>query len=145
MDIEIKQVQKRPVIGIRRQFPLDQVGDFIRETFEKVGPYFSSNGMEMTGPPVAIFFEPPNEGMMDTAAGAPVTKVTATTDEIIELELSEGKVATALYIGPYEGIANAWEEMMSVISKRGEKTVEPCWEECFFLRHLDECDVGSTN
>lgn len=129
MNIEIRTVERRPVVGIRQQFPKEKVGDFIRETFEKVGPFFSSKGMEMTGPPVAIFFEPSKYGVMDVAAGAPVIEVTATTDEITELELSGGKVGTAIYTGPYEGIAAAWEEMMSELSDRGETTIEPCWEE----------------
>ena len=114
---------------MRWQFPIDQVGNFIRESFEQVGPFLQSHGMEMTGPPVAIYYESTEAGTMDAAAGAPVTEVTATTDEIIELELIEGKVATTIYTGSYEGIPAAWDEMMSELAERGEQTYEPCWEE----------------
>lgn len=128
MNIEIKEVMRRPVIGIRRRIKPSDVGDFIKEAFETVGPFFNSKGMEMTGPPVAIYYAV-TETDMDIAAGAPVMEVTTSDDEIVELELSGGKIATAVYTGPYEGIPGAWDEFMTDISSQGEKTVEPCWEE----------------
>jgi len=128
MNIEIKENERRPVIGMRRKINVAEVGDFIREAFSAVGPFFESNGMEMTGPPVSIYYAV-NGSEMDVAAGAPVTQVTAITDEISEFELAGGKAATAIYTGPYEGIGAAWGEFMSEISGRGETAVEPCWEE----------------
>ena len=128
MDIEIKQVEKRPVVGIRRRIEKSDVGDFIREAFSTVGPFFNSKGMKITGPPVAIYYEV-TEDKMDIAAGAPVTKVTASSGEITELELKAGRVATAVYTGPYEGLPSAWDEFMTQIASRSETVVEPCWEE----------------
>jgi effector-binding domain-containing protein len=128
MDIEIKSVEKRPVVGIRRRIESSEIGNFIPEAFATVGSFFNSEGMEMTGPPVAIYYAVDGQHM-DVAAGAPVTKVTETSGEITELELSAGRVATAVYTGPYEGISAAWDELMSEISSRDEKSVEPCREE----------------
>ncbi|MEE8046733.1 MAG: GyrI-like domain-containing protein [Dehalococcoidia bacterium] len=128
MDIEITSTEKRPVIGMRRRVENSEIGDFIREAFGTVGPYFNSHGMEMTGPPVAIFYGPV-DGKSDVGVGSPVVQVTSTTDEMIELELAAGKVATAVYTGPYEGVSAAWEELMKELQARGVETVEPCWEE----------------
>jgi effector-binding domain-containing protein len=128
MEVEIKELASRPLIGIRSNVPRSEIGNFIPSTFGKVGPYFQENGMEMTGPPVAIYYgEHGNE--MDMAAGAPVTKVTATTEEITELELPGGKVATAIYEGPYEGIPAAWDQLSAELTAKGITTMEPCWEE----------------
>jgi effector-binding domain-containing protein len=128
MEVEIKELASRPLIGIRSDVPKSEIGNFIPSTFGKVGPYFRENGMEMTGPPVALYFSDQGNAM-NMAAGAPVTEVTATTEEITELELPGGKVATAIYEGPYEGIPAAWDHFMTEIKARGHATVEPCWEE----------------
>lgn len=128
MDVEIREIKPRPVIGIRKTIATSEIGDFIKSTFETVGPFFASNGMEMTGPPVAMYFET-SESTVDMAAGAPVTSVTATSGDITELELPGGRVASAIYTGPYEGIPNAWDEFMQQLSAQDESGVEPCWEE----------------
>ncbi len=82
----------------------------------------------MTEPPVAIYYEV-SDLETDMAAGAPVVSVTETTGEIGELELAGGKVASAVYTGPYNGMPDAWNKFMKAILAQGEKTVEPCWEE----------------
>ncbi len=128
MDIDIREIKPRPVIGIRKTIANTDIGDFIKSTFESVGPFFASKGMEMTGPPVAMYFET-TETTVDIAAGAPVTSVTATTEEITELELPGGRIASAIYTGSYEGIPSAWDEFMKQIAAQGESPVEPCWEE----------------
>ena len=61
--------------------------------------------------------------------GAPVVSVTETTGEISELELSEGKIASAVYTGPFNGMPAGWNRFMKAILAQGEKTVKPCWEE----------------
>ena len=128
MEVEIKELAARPLIGIRSNVPKNAIGDLIPGAFGQVGPYFEDNGMEMTGPPVAIYYgEHRNE--MDMAAGAPVTEVTATTDEITALELPGGKVATTVYDGPHEGSPAARGQFAEELVGRGLTTVEPCWEE----------------
>jgi effector-binding domain-containing protein len=127
MEIKTKELTSRSLIGIRRDVPQKEIGDFIPSTFAKVGPYFQENGMTMTGPPAAIYYgERGNK--MDMAAGAPVTRVTAITDEITELELPGDKVATTIYEGPYKGIPAAWDQFAAEIIGQGLITMEPCWE-----------------
>ncbi len=128
MEVEIKEMAARPFIGIRSSVPKSEIGDFIPSTFGKVSPYFENNGMEMTGPPVAIYYGEHGDAM-DMAAGTPVSEVTATTEDITELELPGGKVATSIYEGPYEGIPAAWDQFAAELTARGLTTVEPCWEE----------------
>jgi effector-binding domain-containing protein len=128
MKFEIKNHRSRPVIGICRRIDSADVGKFIPETFGVVGPYFESEGMKMTGPPVAIFYGTNADGM-DVAAGAPVAEVTATSGDITELELAAGRVASTMYIGPYDRVSAAWEEFVAELSAQGETTTEPCWEE----------------
>lgn len=128
MEVEFKEITQRPVIGIRRRIPKSEIGKFIPEVFGKVGAFLNSRGMEMIGPPVAIYYEV-TENEMDVAAAGPVAEITATADDIIELELSGGKIASAIYTGPYEGIPAAWDEFMSEIVRQGKEPVEPCWEE----------------
>jgi effector-binding domain-containing protein len=128
MEVEIKELASRPLIGIRGSVSKSEIGDFIPNTFAKVGPYFQENGMSMTGPPVAIYYGE-HGNKMDMAAGAPVTEVTITTEEITVLELPGGKVATAIYEGPYEGIPAAWEQFAEEIMGQGLTTAEPYWEE----------------
>ena len=136
MEVEIKDIAARPVIGIRSSVAVSDIGKFIPATFGKVGPFFQENGMEMTGPPVALYYSD-QTGDMDMAAGTPVTRVTATTEEITELELPGGKVASAVYTGPYEGISEAWNQLISEITSRGLATVEPCWEEYLTDPHTE--------
>jgi effector-binding domain-containing protein len=128
MDVEIKRFKSRPVIGIRRRIAKSDVGEFIKETFETVGQFFNSHGMQMTGPPVAIYYET-TESEFDMAAGAPVKEVTATTDQIVELELIGGLKATTIHSGGYERLADTWDELIGKLEEDGLVTGMPCWEE----------------
>ncbi len=128
MNVEIKDFESRSVVGIRRQIPRSEIGNFIPEAFGTVGPFINSEGLTMTGPPVAIYYSVIGDEV-DMAAGAPVMQVTAASDQIVELELPGGKKATTVHVGPYGGLANAWDAFIEDLKSQGHAPGMPCWEE----------------
>lgn len=128
MEVKFEDIEPRTVIGVRRKVAKNEIGDFFGEILPKSAGFAVENGMQMSGMPMGIYYSV-TDTEFDMAAGVPVEKVTATSEEIQEIELPGGRTAQTVHHGHYDGLTDSWAELTAQVEKAGERVRMPCWEQ----------------
>jgi AraC family transcriptional regulator len=109
MQVEIREIAPRKAVCMSHRGPYYMIG----QTFERFGAWLNENNLETQGR-LALFYDDPeatpvNELRSD--AGAFVADGYTTNDPNVHVvDVAGGTYAVATYIGPYDGLSNAWNE-----------------------------------
>lgn len=136
-EIEIVESPETPTAIVwGESVPHSQITTFYDHAFAAVFASLQKAGLRPTGPAYALYTamgegEDPH---FDLEVGVPVDRAVDGSIEVPEHETvfgSELPACTAAkyrYIGPYEGLGQAWEEFKAGMTQRGLSAGQPCWE-----------------
>jgi effector-binding domain-containing protein/uncharacterized membrane protein len=115
--------------GVREQISMDQMTNFLGESYGKAMGAMAENGVEMAGMPCALYYSwDIANGTTDMAAVIPIPEATNLGEEVAIIELPQGKSATIDYYGAYEGIGAAHEAMDEFFAASGHTPALPAME-----------------
>jgi len=131
MDIEVIELEAQQVAFIRRVLPVDDLKGFFDTAFGSVVAAVTTNGGSIVGPPFGWYHGMPTE-TVDVAAGFPVTGMpagqVAGTDVTVEARPA-CRAVVAMHVGPYEGLAESYGNVMKWMQEQDLEPQDSMWEE----------------
>lgn len=104
--------------GIRQQVLFRDLPSVFGPTFEKVSQLAINAGAKLVGPAYAHYFGAPTE-VVDVEIGFGIDSAIRS-DELTITELPAGRAVVGVHLGPYEKLAESYEQMIPWLAKRPE-------------------------
>lgn len=133
-EVEFLQVSAMNTVVHRAQdHPMLEMATVFDETFTALFPELAARDITPVGPALSLHHRMPT----DTATfevGIPVEpplENVLTAENGVSLEpstLPAGTIARISYLGPYEGLGEAWTAFMQAIAAHGKQPELPFWE-----------------
>ncbi len=118
MKLEIRELQPRKAVCMSHSGPYFMIG----QTFGKIGAWLKENNVE-TQEGVGLYYDDPESTSADqlrSDAGAFVAASFTTVDPAVHIvDVAGGAYAVAVHTGPYDGLPNAWGELMGTALPEG--------------------------
>lgn len=120
MEITRETRPTRTVAVVRRRLPMAELPAFYDTAYRAVGAQVAAAGGEVTGPAIGWYHGMPDP-TVDVAAGFGVDGLAegALDDDVVVLPLPGGDAAVATYVGPYDGLGEAWAVVEAWRSRAG--------------------------
>lgn len=124
---EVIETRARRAAVIRLTIPREQVKDVMEPSIGELITTIVAQGVSPAGPIFAhhLRIEP---GVFDFELGVPVSKPVKASGRVQPSELPARRVARTYYRGPYEGLANAWQEFNGWMTAQGLQGDTDLWE-----------------
>lgn len=125
--METKQIPitPRPIVGIRER--VDDPGPFFESAIPELFAYADAHSISVVGPVLGVYYEV-DDGMFDMAVALPVSDVADGDERVFSGSLSADRAIVTDYVGSYDGLPEAWSELMEIIGDDAPHLM-PCWEE----------------
>lgn len=109
-DITLETMTERPAAVVTATLPVASIGPFVGEAFGLVMQALGAAHSFPAGEPFASYRM--HGDTFDVSAGFPVAAPVAASGRIVPFTLPGGTVATTMHIGPYDGVAAAYDAIM---------------------------------
>jgi effector-binding domain-containing protein len=129
--VEIIEVQEpvRTALVVRRVVRMDEIPEFLGEAFGRCVEAATALHKEIGGAPFAWYHGAPTTSI-DVSAGLPVEYLTGDLPQGVEaVERPGGRAVTAVHLGPYDTLRDAYEAVESWMDERGLVAGDDAWEE----------------
>lgn len=135
-DYRTVTVPAHHVLASRETISADAMTDYFDRAFTRAARTLAAAGLPPTGAARAYYFSPPTN-TVDLAGGFVVPRdgVDAVTraigpDSGLALHhIPESRALLTSHHGGYDGLPQAWQELVDHAHARGEELSAPCWEE----------------
>ena len=128
MIIERVEIEPQPIMGLHEVVPVEELPAFFGRAFHAAAAALAEQGLEPAGPPVAVYGGTPSEAV-DVTAGFPVDGPVRGSGDLVVRDLPGGPVVQAVHVGPYDGLAAAYGEVMRWMGARHLTPVADMWEQ----------------
>ncbi len=123
----IHEIDPQPIASIRQRHATGEMPEFLGHTFDILFVRLGQLGIPSAGPPFVIYHEF-GPDTIDAEVCVPIDEVVASSDSFMSRELPAVTVVRTLHVGPYEGLAAAYEAMTDWIRAHGTEAVGPVRE-----------------
>ncbi|MBU2008380.1 MAG: GyrI-like domain-containing protein [Chloroflexi bacterium] len=120
MEVTLKDVQAQPVLYVRTRTSLDRLPQVIGESYHKIANYMQGLGEKPAGVPYTAYHNLDTRDM-DVEMCFPVSNPLPGREEIKGGELAAGRVAAAMYKGPYAAMEAIYSEIFRWLAERGHQ------------------------
>jgi effector-binding domain-containing protein len=127
--VEVRQVEPHHVAAVEFRANAVDMPKNIGAAFQTVVDYLSKAGIQPTGPAVARYSLPDDNGVFHVAAGFYVDAPFEGDGNVIPVELPAGDAACTTHIGPYQSLPQAYEAIFAWAKQNGRDTDTIMWEE----------------
>ena len=134
---ELSSIDPHPAITIRSRATTDELPEIFETSFARLIDYLESAGIDISGPPFAIYHDPASEGS-DVEMCLPVAQPVPESGDITCREISVGNAASTVHTGPYEEIESAYMALAEWVNENGYEPTGETYE--FYLN-----DPGTTS
>lgn len=134
-EIEIREREPASALVRRAEVAVPALGDWIGETYGLVMRRVQESGVAPVGMPFARS-RPLHDGVFDVEAGIAVSGSLDPGGSLEVTTLPGGPVAVAAYVGRYDGVAAAYDELQAWLAEHGREPSDVPWEE--YLTDPDE-------
>jgi effector-binding domain-containing protein len=132
MDVRVSTqvVSPRILAAVRRHVALGGIGAVWRPALDQVWAFLRSQpGLRTDGHNVFLYHHPQRRSdPMDVDFGVEVVREFNASGEVAPMKTPAGKVATALHIGPYEGLGRAHEAIHAWAAAHHRAFAGTSWE-----------------
>lgn len=115
-EIELIDAEPQPALAIESVCAQGEIARVLGVSFGRIVTHIIAGGGAPEGMPFLRYLEM-SETSLRIQAGIPSSGEGR--DEIQSLTLPGGKLATSLYLGPYDGVGAAWDDMGKWAQARG--------------------------
>lgn len=136
-EIQIADLQEQHVALVRGHVSVEQIPAFLGAAYSEVPGVAARQGLALTGAPYGRYrFDA--DGTLQIEAGFPVSGVVTAEGRVEPGTLPGGTVARTMHVGPYDGVAAAYDAARSYLTDNGFEPAGEAWE-CY----LDEPEVAN--
>jgi effector-binding domain-containing protein len=118
---QIAERAEQPYVAIRADVTMEGLGG-LADRFGEVLGWLAARDVTPAGPPFFRYNVIDMERLLNVEAGVPVTTAVDGDDEVMTGSLPAGRYATAVHVGPYDGldgIIAAVDELLTWAQARG--------------------------
>jgi effector-binding domain-containing protein len=126
--IRIVDLEPQQTAIVGEQVPVDRLTDFFDRAFSTVMAVTSRQGVMVTGPPFALYHGTPTE-TVDVEAGFPTASALEAEGDVRPGALAAGRAVEAMHVGPYDTLAQTYEEVVRWAREQGLQPGRDMWEE----------------
>ena len=112
---------------VRGRVPMDELRNFFDRSFGQLGRALGSQGVAPTGPGFARYHGAPAE-VVDLEVGFPTNSPVTAADGVEPGSLPGGRIATATYVGGYDGLGATWGGLEEWLGQQGLRPSGDLWE-----------------
>jgi CBS domain-containing protein len=123
----VQTLPAQPVAVMRSIRSVPQIAPWISAAFEEVASVLASRHVGPAGPPFARF-HPQGENVFEIEAGFPCSEPITDHGFVEASTLPSGRVASAMYVGPYDRIGPAHDALRTWIETHDGRAVGDAWE-----------------
>ena len=124
MEPTIEEIRPQPVVGIRVQTKIQEIGDHIGRCLGEIAPFV---GDKAAGPPLSRYHTWDGQGG-EMEVAMPVSEPIEGTGNIQASELPGGRAAIVMHVGHYEQLSAVWQELGAWIKEQGLEGGAAPWE-----------------
>lgn len=130
MQIDVREQPTRTVAVVRREVRMDELTAFYDTAYGEVQRAVAEAGGQVVGTAIGWYHGMPTD-TVDVAAGFPVEGLDAgpLAGRVEVVELPGGRALVALFVGPYDGLGAAWQEVEERRAQDGTDGRGDFWEE----------------
>ncbi len=128
--VSIQVAPPRILAAVRRQVRFGQVATSWRPALDLVWAFLRQNpGLRTDGHNIFLYHYPPKgESIMTVDFGVQVTRSFPQSGEVLSTETPQGRVASAVHVGPYERMRETHETIHSWARENHVNLADKCWE-----------------
>lgn len=124
---ELVEQTAQPTLSIRFRAPAQELSAHFGRIYGQIITYLGQQGVAPAGPAFALYY---NMEMadLDVEAGFPVARPVAGSGEIQAGTIPAGTYAICHYTGAYSGVAPAYDQLSTFVTKSGFEPLGPAYE-----------------
>lgn len=119
---------EQPIVEIRKTMAIAEIPDFYHQALPALGAYLGKHGITPAGPPLGISHGMPAE-TIDLSAAFPVSAPAEADGDVRPATLPAGRVATLTLTGSFDGLAAAYDTLLTWVNEEGLTPGELAWEQ----------------
>ena len=102
------------------------IGAVVDRAFPALFEALERQGVRPAGVPFIRYLQTGEQ--LEIELGVPVPRGHRPLEEVEQTSLPAGRAAVLRYVGPYDGLADAYERLLGWVEERGEQPAGPHWE-----------------
>lgn len=118
---------EQPTAVVHEKVPMASLTDFFSRAFNTVMAAAQAQGVQLAGPPFALYRGMPAE-TVDVEAGFPVNDGFSETEEVANGTLPESEAFEAIHLGPYDTLGNTYGAIQERMRAEGLTPSDTMWE-----------------
>ncbi|MBT0995593.1 GyrI-like domain-containing protein [Cellulomonas sp. DKR-3] len=128
MDVERVELPAVTLVAVRRTVRMDQLAGFYDQAYGQVAQALAASGVAPAGPAVGWYAGMPTDSV-DVAAGFAVPEGSGPFEGVDTVELPASAAVVGTYTGPYDGLPDAWSEVVAWAGEHDAAGRGDFWEE----------------
>jgi effector-binding domain-containing protein len=124
---EIVTIAQQQAAVVRAELPMEQLPGLFHRAFDAVQWACDEQGVPIVGPPFGFYPRMPG-ATVAVAAGFPVARPVVASGEVEPLVLPGGRAVRGMHIGPFEGLARSYDELVRWAASAGHTLGDAMWE-----------------
>ena len=139
-DCKTQTLPAQPVLTVRTHTPVEGLQQVLGQAYMRIFEHLQELGQQPAGAPFVAYYNMDMQNL-DLEIGFPVATLLPARDEVLSREIPEFKAATCLYLGPYPGMAAAYDarrvlRRIGTFSQSPDHPVIPMIPETEYLKGL---------
>jgi effector-binding domain-containing protein len=123
---EIRDLAGQPAAVERAKTDVEGLGATIDRAFPTLFGQLARLGIPPAGPPFIRYLKTGER--FEIELGVPLPEGVGELEGVNQATLPAGRTAIMRYIGPYDGLRNACEQLVAWVEERDEEAAGPHWE-----------------
>lgn len=119
--------KEQPAAVLREQVPMDALTEFFGRAFGAVMAVAAAQGVQLVGPPFALYRGKPTQ-TVDVEAGFPIVGSFNDTAGLVATTLPETEAFEAIHVGPYDTLEKTYEVIQQRMTAQGLIPSDTMWE-----------------
>ena len=120
------------IVRVARDVPMDGMAAIFDETFSALGPALGEHAIAPAGPAFSLHHRMPGATAtfeVGFPLGAPLDgEIEAGGITFAPSSMPAGPIATISHIGAFDGLSQAWQDLMQRVADDGHQPALPFWE-----------------
>ncbi len=126
-DCKTQTLPAQCVLSVRTHTPVEGLPQVLGQAYMRIFEHLQELGQQPAGAPFVAYYNMDMQNL-DLEIGFPVAELLPARDEVLSHEIPELKAATCLYLGPYPGMAAAYDALNAYVAQNGLSVSGPVYE-----------------
>ncbi len=124
---ELVDLQPATVAIVRETVPMNAMAEFFGRAFGETMAVAQAQGVDLAGPPLAVYFSMPAE-TADVGGGFPTARPVEASGSVTSEALPGGRAAQMVHVGSYDTLAETYDVLVAWMDEHQLRAKPVMWE-----------------